>query len=69
MQKENKTDYSSFGRSVCIRFNKNTYERLQKEFMKDQDNEQFAFALFTQAKISDGTIIIIQDIFLLIERT
>lgn len=62
--KDCKKDFSILGRTVTMRFSRKAYETFQKELIKDKKNEQFAFGLFSQAKTSDGTTLIVQDIFL-----
>jgi len=46
MSKNHNTDFSILGDSLGIRFSRESYEAMQKEFAKDKRNEQFAFGLF-----------------------
>ena len=54
---------SALGQKINVRFTRSVFDTLQKTFLEDQKNEQFAFGLFRQAKTADGTSLLVQDIF------
>ena len=54
---------STLGPKIVIRFSQVAFKALKKRFLKDRHNEQFAFALFSQAKTAEGTVLIVRDIF------
>lgn len=64
MKREDNPKYSSFGKTVRLRFGRPLFEKLLEHLAADRTNEQLAFALFSQSKTSDGTLLIVRDLFL-----
>jgi molybdopterin/thiamine biosynthesis adenylyltransferase len=63
MSTNRNTGFSILGDFVSIRFPREAYEAIRREFAKDKRNEQFAFGLFSQAKTADGTVLVVRDLF------
>jgi len=55
---------SSLGDHVFLRITRPTFDGLRRHLAQDPDVEQFAFALYTEARTAAGTALIVQDLFL-----
>lgn len=63
MSKINRTDFSILGKSITMRFSAKANKILRRELTKDLKNEQIVFCLLNHVKTTDGTTLIVQDIF------
>jgi molybdopterin/thiamine biosynthesis adenylyltransferase len=55
---------SALGRSVILRIDRSSFDLLKKHLQQDSTQEQCAYALFSQARTADGTVLIVRDLFL-----
>jgi len=64
MQRLDPSEQSSLGKTVRLRLSRPLFKRLKQHLTSDARMEQFAFALFSQARTAEGTILIVRDLFL-----
>lgn len=55
---------STYGRTVSVRFGRQSFDSLTEHLNQPTSDEQFAFALFTTARSADGTVCIVRDVII-----